>query len=137
MLACDLLLLPFSVSDSGRLIYARCPSRFIRTLIYLLNACDRFNIHAIWSRIGGDTRGAKSRGNGDISDNISGRACRIRSNQAAMVSPIYWLLNDTQFIQFSIFFGRSIQFCDLLLLPLPITLSLGNFAPIKCSLGAI
>src|SRR5882762_11047433 len=89
MLACDLLLQPFSVSDSGRLVYARCPSRFIRTLIHSLNACDHFNIHAIWSRIGGDTRGAKSRGNGDISDNISGRARRIRSNQAVMVSPIY------------------------------------------------
>jgi len=64
MLACDLLLLPFSVSDSGRLVYVCCLLHSIRTLIHLLNTCDRFNIHAIWSRIGGDTRGAKSRGNG-------------------------------------------------------------------------
>ena len=33
--------------------------------------------------------------------------------------------------------GISIQFCDLLLLPLSITLFSGNFAPIKCSLGVI
>ncbi|KIM72404.1 hypothetical protein PILCRDRAFT_829760 [Piloderma croceum F 1598] len=83
MLSCNLLLLPFSVSDSGRLVYAYCPSRLIGTLTYSLNACDHSNIHAIWSRIGGDTRGGKSRGNRDILDNISGRARRIRSNQAA------------------------------------------------------
>ena len=74
--------------DSGRLIYACCSCRPISTLIYSLNACDRSNIHAIWSRIGGDTRGAKLRGNGDILDNISGTAAHIRSNQAAMESPI-------------------------------------------------
>ena len=67
MLSCNLLLLPFSVSDSGRLVYACCPSRLIRTSTYSLNACDRSNIHAIWPRIGGDTRGAKSRGNRTIS----------------------------------------------------------------------
>lgn len=106
MLSGDLLLLPFSVSDSGRLIYACCPSRFIRTLIYLLNACDRSNIHAIWSRIGGYTRGTKSRGNGDISDNISARTHCIRSNQVATVSPIYWLSNDTRFIQFRVLIGE-------------------------------
>jgi len=77
------------VSDSGRLIYASCPSHLISTLIYSSNACDRSNIHTIWSRIGGDTRGAKLRGNGDILDNISGTAAHIRSNQAAMESPIY------------------------------------------------
>ena len=137
MLSCDLLLLPFSVSDSvsdsERLVYACCPSHLIRTLIYSLNACDCSNIYAIWSRIGGDARGAKSRGNRDISDNISGRACHIRLNQAATVTPIQWLFNNTQFIQFSVLvaIGRSIQFCDLLLLPLPITLSSGKFAPIK------
>ena len=67
MLSCNLLLLPFSVSDSGRLVYVCCPSRLIRTSTYSLNACDRSNIHAIWPRIGGDTRGAKSRGNRTIS----------------------------------------------------------------------
>ena len=67
MLSCNLLLLPFSVSDSGRLVYVCCPSHLIRTSTYLLNACDRSNIHAIWPRIGGDTRGAKSRGNRTIS----------------------------------------------------------------------
>src|ERR1700677_5049668 len=62
MLSCNLLLLPFSVSDSGRLLYACCPFRLIRTSIYSLNACDRFNIHAIWSRIGGDIRGGDTSG---------------------------------------------------------------------------
>jgi hypothetical protein len=106
MLSCNLLLLPFSVSDSRQLVYACCPSRLIGILIYSLNACDRSDIHAIWSRIGGDTRGAQSRGNRDISDNISGRACRIRSNRAATVSPIYWLFNNIQFIQFSVLVGE-------------------------------
>ena len=40
------------------------------------------------------------RGDGDILDNISGTAARIRSDQAAVESPTHQLSTDIQFIRF-------------------------------------
>jgi hypothetical protein len=78
----------WDVSDPGRLVYGCGPSRLFTIVKYSSNACERSDIRAIWRRIGEDAKGAKSRGNRDILDNISGTAARIESNQAAMESPI-------------------------------------------------